>query len=191
MSQTLHTGRLVLTPQDPYLLPADPKDIIDALQNIGLIAQALEGSPGYILGERFMQLVTFMGCSPYIRLEPDESGEPFCHLLIDGPHEQPELLTGKNTQPPRCGACRKRLNEWQASFEDWRQNRAGWQATCPHCGEHQEPVSYDFRQSAGCGRLFLFVENIFPQEAIPSPSLMETLKKTSHGNPWHHFYQQD
>jgi hypothetical protein len=191
MIQPLHTGRLVLTPEDPYLLPADAESLIASLQRIGLIAQALEPGPGYLLGERFMQLVTFMGCSPYIRLEPDESGEAFCHLQLDGPHPRPQLLTGKNTQPPRCSACRKRLNDWQASFEAWQAHGDGWQAVCPHCGERQDPASYDFRQSAGCGRLFLFVENIFPQEAIPSSSLLEALKSTSKGNPWRHFYQQD
>lgn len=191
MSQALHTGRLVLTPQDPYLLPAEPKAIIAGLQGIGLVAQALETGPGYLLGDRFMQLVTFMGCSPFIRLEPDASAEPFCHLLLHGPHERPRLLTGKNTRPPRCGACRKRLKDWQADFDKWRRNGDGWQVACPHCGVHQEPVSYDFRQSAGCGRLFLFIENIFPQEAIPSPSLLDTLKQTTEGKPWGYFYQQD
>jgi hypothetical protein len=52
-------------------------------------------------------------------------------------------------------------------------------------------VTYDFRQSAGCARLFLLVENIFPQEAIPSPALFEALKRTGNGDAWHHFYLQD
>ncbi len=191
MIQPLHTGRLVLTPEDPYLLPADPEVIIAELQQIGLIAHALEPGPGYLLGERFMQLVLFMGCSPYIRLQPDESGEPFCHLLLDGPHPRPRLLSGKNTQPPRCGACRKRLSDWRTSFETWQAHEGDWQATCPHCGELQDPASYDFRQTAGCGRLFVFVENIFPQEAVPSATLMAALKNAGAGAPWHHFYLQD
>ena len=191
MIQPLHTGRLVLTPEDPYELPADLEALIAGLRQIGLISEALASGTGYLLGENFMQLVTFMGCSPYIRLEPDATGEPFCHLRLDGPHPRPKLLTGKNTQPPRCGSCRKRLNEWRHSFESWQAHGDGWLEACPHCGERQEPVSYDFRQSAGCGRLFLLLENIFPQEAIPSPTLLKTLQSSSEGKPWHYFYQQD
>jgi hypothetical protein len=191
MNQPLHTGRLVLTPQDPYLLPDEPETILSQLHEIGFIEHALENMPGYLLGERFMQLVTFMGCSPYIRLQPDESDEPFCHLRLDGPYPRPILLHGKNTQPPRCKACRKRLSDWQANFKSWKSSTDNYKARCPYCGYQQDPVTYDFRQSAGCGRLFLFVENIFPQEAIPSPALLEALKRASKSEAWRYFYYQN
>ncbi|MBT3044922.1 MAG: hypothetical protein KME67_18850 [Candidatus Thiodiazotropha sp. (ex Codakia orbicularis)] len=190
MNQPLHTGRLVLTPEDPYLLPDDPEAILTKLHEIGLIEGALESGPGYLLGEHFMQLVTFMGCSPYIRLQADASGEPFCHLLQDGPYPRPKLLCGTNTQPPRCEACRKRLSEWRDSYESCLTGNDGCKVGCPHCGHRQDPFTYDFRQSAGCGRLFLFVENIFPQEAIPSPTLLTALELACIGHPWRYFYQQ-
>jgi hypothetical protein len=191
MIQRLHTGRLVLTPKSPYLLPDDLAALLARLSKIGLIDTPLESGQGYRLGERFMQLVTFMGCSPFIRLEPNASGEPFCHLLIDGPHPRPKLLFGQNTRPPRCPACRKPLREWRTNLETWLGKADRWQASCPLCGHHQDPVTYDFRHSAGCGRLLLCVENIFPQEAIPSPELLNTLKCTSSGTLWHYFYHQD
>ncbi len=192
MQQRLHTGRLVLTPQSPYYSPDDLAGLIAMLREIGFIGDLLPDSQvGYLLGENFMQLVTFMGCSPFIRLEPGDPEQPFCHLIIDGPSVHPRLLQGKNTTPPRCAACRKRLVGWQATFEIWQQERPGWQATCPHCGHNQDPASYDFRQSAGCGRLFLSVENIFPQEAIPSPALINRLQEVTHNQTWHYFYLQD
>ncbi|MES9991984.1 MAG: hypothetical protein ABW098_08525 [Candidatus Thiodiazotropha sp.] len=191
MNQAQHPGRLVLTTEDPYLLPDSPDALLSGLHEIGFIDKALEQAPGYLLGDRFMQLVTFMGCSPYIRLEPDGSEEPFCHLRLDGPYPQPKLLQGKNTQPPRCEACRKRLISWKTSYESCRASTNRCKASCPHCGHHQDPVTYDFRQSAGCGRLFLCVENIFPQEAIPSPALLEALKRSSNGQTWVYFYQQE
>lgn len=185
MNKPLHTGRLVLTPVDPYFLPQDPAAILDRLRQLGLVDGALTETEGhYLLGTRFMQLVTFMGCSPFIRLEPGEPEEPFCHLIVKEPTAEPKLLTGNNTRPPRCAACRKRL-------DDWRERLAGRLVTCPHCGHQQDPATYDFRQTAGWGRLFLFIENIFPQEAIPSPELLDGLATASGGEPWHHFYQQD
>jgi hypothetical protein len=191
MNRPLHTGRLVLTPEDPYLLPDDPGAILAELQVIGLIGDTLKEGQGYLLGERFMQLVTFLGCSPSIQLQPNETGEPFCHLQLDGPHPRPILLSGKNTLPPRCGACRKRLSDWKTRFETWKLKPDGWQTNCPHCGHHQDPATYDFRLSAGCGRFYLFLENIFPQEAIPSPTLLDALKRSCHGKSWRYFYQQD
>ena len=191
MNQRLHTGRLILTPKDPFLLPANPEEIFKALRQTGLIATPLESNHAYLLGESFMQLVTFMGCSPSIRLEPDESGEPFCHLLLAGPYPRPKLVRGKNTLPPRCNNCRKRIEAWQADFQAWEQKGGAWEARCPHCGYQQNPASYDFRQSGGCGRFMLFIENIFPQEAIPTAALLECLKQASDGQPWHYFYQQE
>jgi hypothetical protein len=82
------------------------------------------------------------------------------------------------------------LNGWRASFDAWKASANDWKAKCPHCGHWQDPVTYDFRQSAGCGRLFLLVENIFPQEAIPSTTLLEALKRSCKGEPWRYFYQQ-
>ncbi len=192
MPEPLHTGRLVLTPKDPYFVPDDAMAVTTRLQQIDLISSALDDRVGrYLLGERFMQLVTFLGCSPYIRLEPGHAGEAFCHLGIDGPSPHPRLLTGKNTTPPRCAVCRKRIDNWHANIELWLAASPGWQATCPHCGHAQDPATYDFRQTAGCGRLFLFIENIFPQEAIPSPALLDNLSAASGGAPWHYFYQQE
>jgi hypothetical protein len=192
MPQPLHTGRLALTPENPYLRPEEPARILAQLREIGFIGDRLADSDNrYLLGDNFMQLVTFMGCSPNIELNPGEPGQPFCHLVIDGPSERPRLLRGRNTTPPRCAGCRKRLEDWQTIFETWRQEAPGWQAPCPHCGHLQDPATYDFRQSAGCGCLFLLVENIFPQEAIPSPALLHRLQATTDDRPWRYFYLQD
>jgi DNA-directed RNA polymerase subunit RPC12/RpoP len=192
MQQPLHTGRLVLTPEDPYLRPGKPAGILAQLHDIGFIGDRLADNDNrYLLGDSFMQLVTFMGCSPSLQLAPGEPEQPFCHLLIDGPSDHPRLLWGRNTTPPRCANCRKRLQGWQTTFEAWRQEPPGWQAACPYCGHRQDPATYDFRQSAGCGCLFLLVENIFPQEAIPSPALLNRLQATTDNRPWRYFYLQD
>jgi hypothetical protein len=139
-----------------------------------------------------MQLVSFMGCSPFIQMEPNREGEPFCHLWIDGPHPRPVFMRGRNTGSPRCEACRKRIPEWQPLIEPWSADPANYLAVCPHCGHRQNPASYDWRQSAGSGRLFFCIENIFPNEAIPSPELLKTLGSNGpQREPWRFFYIQD
>ncbi len=192
IQQPLHNGRLILTPQSPYWALEDPAPLIDKLRSIGLIEQPLANQPNhYLLGDKFMQWISFMGCSPFIRMEPGQDDEPFCHLIIDGPTPQPRLITGRNTTPPRCAHCRKRLTDWRNTFASWERESTGWLASCTHCGQMQDPATYDFRQTAGCGRLFLFIENIFPQEAIPSPGLLELLKKATDDQAWVFFYQQE
>ncbi|MCU7852303.1 MAG: hypothetical protein KZQ80_08825 [Candidatus Thiodiazotropha sp. (ex Monitilora ramsayi)] len=192
MNQRLHTGRLVLTPKDPCFQPNDLAAIIEKLQSIGLINGNIPGEASrYLLGDRFMQLVTFMGCSPSIQLEPNGADDAYCYLAIAGPYQSPHLLYGKNTTPPRCKSCRKRITDWRTVIKTWHDSMPNWLATCPHCGHRQNPISYDWRQSAGSGRLFLLIENIFPQEAIPAPALLNQLCKATGDQPWHYFYQQE
>jgi hypothetical protein len=123
---------------------------------------------------------------------PSQDGEPFCHLIIDGPHPQPIFLNGKNTTQPSCENCRKRIPQWQPLVDQWLEAPDTFLASCPHCGHQQNPASYNWRQSAGSGRLFLFVENIFPNEAIPSPELLKSLEESDkNGVGWSFFYIQD
>ena len=190
----MHTGRLVLTPQDPFHLPQSIDRILERLRSIQFCADRVRGMDGrhYLLGERFMQLVSFMGCSPFIQLEPTPDGQPFCHLFFDGPHPQPIFLRGRNTGSPRCDACRKRIPNWQTLLEAWEKDPQSTLASCPHCGHRQNPATYNWRQSAGSGRLFLCVENIFPNEAIPSPELLKALEDTeTPTSAWSYFYIQD
>jgi hypothetical protein len=191
---TIHTGRLVFTPADPFHLPPDIPAIIERLRRIEFCAEPVSGLNGhhYLLGRRFMQLVSFMGCSPFIHLQPTEDDQPFCHLIVDGPYPEPVFLQGRNTTPPSCEQCRKRIPDWQPLIEQWRRRPQTFLATCPHCGHRQNPVSYNWRQSAGCGRLFLYVENIFPNEAIPSPELLKALEEEERNClAWSYFYIQD
>ena len=190
----MHTGRLILTPQDPFYLPDSIEKILEQLRSIQFCSGAVEGLDGqhYLLGERFMQLVSFMGCSPFIQLEPSQDGQPFCHLIVDGPYPHPVFMQGRNTSSPRCESCRRRIPHWETKIEQWKVAAETFRASCPHCGHQQNPSTYNWRQSAGSGRLFLFIENIFPNEAIPSPELLSTLASSDTKEiPWSFFYIQN
>jgi DNA-directed RNA polymerase subunit RPC12/RpoP len=191
---SIHTGRLVFTPADPLYLPQDISSIIERLQNIQFCSTPVPGMNGqhYLLGNRFTQLVSFMGCAPFIQLEPTYEDQPFCHLVVDGPYAQPIFLAGRNTTAPSCARCRKRIPAWRSLIEQWLEQPESYRARCPHCGHAQNPASYNWRQSAGSGRLFLWVENIFPNEAIPSPELLQALEESGPKPvPWSYFYIQD
>jgi len=185
---SVHTGRLLLSPQDPFLLP-EQASLATTLSEAGLLGTPLEGhTNAFAVGERFLQLVIFAGCSVRIELSP--MGEaPFCHVRFTGPFRQPVFLSGRNTRPPRCRSCRGRLWSWRDLLPD-RDNAQPVRITCPTCGEASPPWGYDWKGQAGFGRLFIQVEEIFPGEATPTPALMELLAASS-GCAWRHFYIQD
>jgi len=188
----MHTGRLVLTPSDPFYCPRDALALEQRLREVGFIGAGLTDREGaYLLGDDFLQLVSFLGCSPHIELGPNPDGRPFCHLQINPPTPEPVFLYGRNTSPPRCQACRRRIPEWRPIMQQWQADPRGFLATCPHCGHRQNPASYDWRHGAGCARQVLFVENIFPNEAIPSPRLLQALQDPDQEVAWGYFYIQD
>jgi len=183
-----HTGRLLLTTQDPFSLP-EPAPLTVRLSEAGFLGPPLEGCrAGFAVGERFLQLVIFAGCSVQIQLSP-MGDSPFCHIRFTGPFRRPVFLSGRNTRPPRCRNCRGRLRNWQAALFD-RGNAGPEQIICPACGETNPPWSYDWTEQAGFGRLFIRIEEVFPGEAIPTSALMGLLEAAS-GCKWRHFYIQE
>ena len=66
--------KLLLCPVDPDCPSIDADILAGRLQEIGLAGDAvsLETGTCYRTGERFLQLVTFLGCSPAIELELPE-----------------------------------------------------------------------------------------------------------------------
>jgi hypothetical protein len=182
------TGRLVLAPADA--LQAPPMEALNTyLRDCGLLGEPLPGGR-FRVGERFLQLITFMGCSPHIELEPPTHGGSFCHLRLLGPFTTARLLLGRNTQPPRCHACRSRVSRWQEQLPGWCERPAEPTVTCPRCGHRQRPVDLGWRQSGGFGRCFIQVEEVFPGEAVPVPGLIQGLRRIS-GCPWGYFYILD
>jgi hypothetical protein len=183
-----HIGRLLLTTHDPYLLP-DRSVLESGLAANGFIGARLAGrTDAFLAGDRFLQLVTFAGCSVQIELSPSGDSS-FCHVLIAGPFDEPRFFSGRSTRPPRCPNCRSPLQEWKHLLAAW-ESGAMANIPCPCCGETDTPWAYDWKEKAGFGRLLVQVEEVFPGEAVPTPELMVLLERTTHGE-WSHFYIQD
>lgn len=183
----MQANLLILHPSDPNAVPEET-ELLDPLRDIGFIAGAMdfEGTRHYRPGEDFLQLVTFLGCSPVVSLgEPGKTGEEFCHIGFSGPMPRPVLIAGANAKAPRCPSCRKPDDQWRQGLE------AGapvvQSLTCPHCGNCTPLQAWNWRQCAGFARVFVAVWGIFEGEAVPSDELMRTLERTGHG-PWSHFY---
>jgi hypothetical protein len=177
----MNDGKLLLHPRAPDAPLPGREELLRGLAGIGLLGTPLGGDgDGFLVGDRFLQLITFMGCSPFLQLEPPPEGGPFCHLALLGPFPAPRLLHGHNTRPPPCPACGKRM-------EDWREGLAGGEVRCPCCGAATPLHGLRWRRNAGLSRCFLEVRNVFPGEAVPVDALLRHLEDFGAG-PWDYFY---
>jgi hypothetical protein len=184
----LHSGRLILTPTDPWAAPT-PQQILTTARETGLIGPALPEHDGFVVGPRFLDLVAFTGCAVQLDLEPPARGAPFCHIRISTPTPSPRLLAGRNTRPPQCPVCRRPLREWQAQAAGW-DSAAIPMLICGACGSRTHAWEWRWREQAGFGRVFLLIEEVFPSEGTPLPGLLRSLEALGVG-PWLWFYVQD
>jgi len=179
---------LLITPADPSLLPTDLTALISELGRQGLIGATLDPQRfpnSYAIGDAYPRLLSFMGCSPHFKTEPEHADDNnFCRLQILGPWTDPRLLGRVADASPRCPSCRKIDRQWReqsaepATDDQWR---------CPHCGTSANWGSLDWRRRAGFARLALVMHHVFEGEVVPSPELLATLSAHS-GGPWTWFY---
>jgi hypothetical protein len=186
------SASLVLHVRDPSYVPSSVTDIEQALLQLGLIGKAWgdEAQHRYLIGERFLQLVTFLGCAPSIELEPaanDDSG--FCHVGISKIYPAPRFMADTQGVVPRCPHCRKRYADWQSAIQSWHDNPA-YQTQCPACQQNLSPMELDWCQSAGFGHFFISIYNIYPREAIPTEALLLALSKATQ-QTWDYFYARE
>lgn len=180
---------LVLHPLDCNEQP-DLKVLTDALQNLKFIESPLDGTPGsYLVGDDFLQLIIFLGCSPSVELAPSEEGKAFCHIRLIRPEDTPQFIISKHTNNPRCPSCRKEIINTKQVLEQWNKDKS-IQWSCPDCDFSGETKDLNWRHSAGTASFFIEVNNIFPNEAVPSDELMSVLQEATNSE-WRYFYFHD
>ena len=149
--------------------------VLHALQHCELVGEAISDKD-FLVGEQFLQHVTFAGCSPFIQLEPLENGgKEFCYLSLLGPFEKPELFLCSNRSRPRCPSCKHRPDNWKQLSANWQEDPThNW--PCEKCGTLLSPLILDWRHYAAWGRLLVEIHQIYPGEAIPGNKLMQQLR---------------
>lgn len=183
----MENALLVLCPEDPRLKLKEGEDLQALLQSIQLIGEPDNGEMQFLAGERFLDLIALMGCSPQIRLEPEDK-QPYCHVRLISGSASIEFHSGRHTHAPRCPNCRVAVSNWKSRINHWLDSEAESPWSCEACGHHAEPWNYNWRRSAGFGRCFIEISNIFPKEAKPQQQLLDTLN-SHYGARWQYFYQ--
>jgi hypothetical protein len=174
------SNSLYLFPAQPHAAPPPRRAVREVLGELGCIAGPLTGG-GFAVGQAFLQLVTFAGCSPHLVFTPPAPGSrDFCHLELLGPYRAARMYTGPHTAGPRCPHCNARLRAWQAMREAWQ---AGSAWPCPACGQAATVERWRWRRQAAFGRLLIVVRQVFPSEGVPSDRLLTALAQAT-GTTW-------
>ncbi|MGB7934516.1 MAG: hypothetical protein WCH04_20280 [Gammaproteobacteria bacterium] len=196
---TVH--KLVLYPAQVDCPTVETAALVTALQTIGLVAAPACHDPasGYRAGEQFLQLVTFLGCSPAIELEPpadpDEcarvcaSGN-LCHIRISLAEDRIRFRADSRLPAPRCPQCRKVEDRWTELIAQWRADPRENCWACRECGIHGRLFDLNFRHRGAFGHSFIDICGIHPAEAVPGETLLTALGELT-GCDWRYMYLQD
>jgi hypothetical protein len=191
--------KLLLHPKDPQCQAPEPA-LADALQGLGLIGAAtrLAGQTFYPTGEQFLQLVTFMGCSPAIELDPPDdpallevasASGSFCHVFLSSARKA-WFRGDESTPAPPCPRCRTPLADWPALRATWLKQPFEARWTCGACGNSGEAAGLAFRKTAGVASSWVEIRGVYPSEAIPGSALTDCLRQLS-GCDWKTIYLQE
>jgi hypothetical protein len=176
---------LLLHPADAAWYPDCIDGLHSQLHSIGFIGKVLPENfdQGFLIGDKFLTLVTFMGCAPTINLQPDINNpdHEFCAVRLRLEAEAPHLLVAVNYSEPRCPYCRSVI---KVELEN---TLAENQMICEQCGESTQLHALNWRRTAGYARCFIEIAGVYPQEALPTEALLNALQKYS-GCEWRYFY---
>ncbi len=188
---------MVFYPQDLEYVPGALNELLSNLKTAGFIGDSFavpssnkKSEPkGYLIGEDFLKLITFLGCSPHIEVTPSESmtdGGNFCYIEILQ-FQKPKYFKGLNHPKCSCPQCKSRVTKVLPELEQWIPD-SQW-VSCPKCRQNTLTENLNWRHSAGFGQFFIVVHSIYPNEAVPTDKLMNLLRSVSHKD-WDYFYYE-
>lgn len=173
------------------------EQLLDKLFNTGFLGEPFslqyEGQSkqqtGYLTGENFLKLITFLGCSPQLAVVPPNEYSQwhhFCHIEIQQ-HQSPRYYKGLKHSKCSCPQCQSRVSKVLPDLAQW--SPGSLQLVCPKCQQKTLVEDLSWRHSAGFGSLFIIIHSIYPSEAVPSDRLMELLNSGPFQD-WDYFYYE-
>ena len=173
--------------------PDDISALIYGFQKEGFIGDSFVISPqteeptGYLIGDEFLKLITFLGCSPHIEVTPPEQLTDwgnFCYIELQS-FQEPRFYKGLNQLKCSCPSCKSRVTKNLPNLDQWAPESQ--QVICSKCQQTTLPEDLNWRHGAGFGQFFIRVNSIYPNEAVPTEKLMGLLKFITNEN-WDYFY---
>lgn len=181
MNSSTSTCALYLCPQQHDFTVRDISTFVTQLQHNGLISEAIaDRKNSFFTGQRFLDYVAYMGCSPAIRFEASDTSKNFCHIKIHHYDTAKLIVSQKQSRAPHCPNCNRPV-------KDWLRNKTEETIRCNLCNTTANIGDFNWRKVAGYARIFIEITDIFPKEAIPQQILLDKLTgicKTE----WLYFY---
>jgi len=165
-----------------YLYPANQLNVANIhqilvlLKKLHFIDQKISDTR-YSTGDGFLSLITFMGCSPDIELDPHEN-VPYCYIEIES-SEALRFISGINTKPAPCPKCKQGITNVP--------DPANSKLRCPGCNEKVKTSELNWRKSAFLAKSWIRIGNIYELEAVPNDQLLNALKSET-GEKWKYAY---
>ena len=177
---------LFLSPVDTGFHFDDVHACLSSLQDTGFISHPVNEQAGtFYTGERFLEYIAYMGCSPAVQFEASDDSDNFCHIRLHQYDEPVLIVSRKQYRPPQCPRCNKPVRSFDV-------DQQGKEATperiyCESCHETSATAEFGWRKMGGCARIFIEVTDIFPKEAIPQQSFLDKLNSITQ-TEWKYFY---
>ena len=181
--------KLVLYPVNTDYMPENWMNIKLSLAQAGFIGKSISlENESYYVGDNFLKLITFLGCSPYIQIEPEEgASDSFCCIVLSDLSNEICFRFLARDVTARCPKCRKNLDSWQNWLNQWKESSGSFVVECEHCSSRLSLFDLNWRHSAAFARCFIDIWNIYPQEAIPTEELLQKLSEAT-GEDWDYFF---
>jgi hypothetical protein len=187
-SQQIH--KLVLHPRHANFALTSWDELIARLREVEFLDNPLnkEHQNRFLVGERFLQYITFMGCSPAVELSPPTDGSlDFCHIHFSEIYPEPHFRSASQNVFARCPQCRKRISIWEQAVSLWSKDPFAVNINCDKCAEQVSLYQLGWRHTAGFARMFIDISSIYPQEGIPTDQFLSLLE-TQTGAQWDYFF---
>jgi hypothetical protein len=192
--QQIH--KLVLHPRDANFALTSWDGLVARLREVAFLGEqlgeqldkSLNKQNRFLVGERFLQYITFMGCSPSVELAPPTDGSlDYCHIHFSEITPEPRFRSASQNVFARCPQCRKRISNWEQAVSSWTKDSSADNFNCDKCGEPISLTQLGWRHTAGFARLFIDIYSIYPQEGIPTDPFLSLLE-TQTGTQWDYFF---
>jgi len=165
----------------------DSQSLLNTLIESQFVITEAQDTNHYLPGERFLSLITFLGCSPNVNLFPVD-GENHCFISFIEPTEFPSCVGYTKTANPKCPNCTKRIADWKIS--DWQlpgEILPGKLCYCDKCQVQTPYTELNWKHECGFARCGFVVNHIYPHEALPTDQLLDLLKQAA-GFEWDYSY---
>lgn len=174
-------SKLIFFPDNPDHLVGN-KLIIDTLISTQFINAEIYNDNHYLAGEKFLRLITFLGCSPNINLFPVEN-DTHCFISLIEQTSQAQYLGYISSVNPKCPNCKKRIANWKT--DSW--NKTGEICCCDKCNTQTPYAKLNWKHECGFSRCGFEIAQIYPHEAVPTEQLLNRLEKET-GVKWNYCY---